>query len=429
MVVDELFVKKGTEFLPVDSLDNQMIDEIVYEGESLHFAKQKDLTGTSEIVADNGVAEPIRSLVVSGNTVQNGTPTPETPCPIENANDSGMSVVVHGDNIIDQDDMVNGGTITKAKYNEVECIKVAKNGTFDIPFEVPANTPFSFSYERAFPKSDYYWFLKYEDGTFESGAFTSGYYPNTSQEQFQKVTKTNITRTKKIVAIQMRFYGGVNNGYYPMYFRNIMANLGTTVLPYQPYFLDEISIPKSVEVGGEAIPLRLTKWDNITVDRQRRKVIYTEGSWQRAMTGEENWRRTANQSFELYNMTTQTWSVIPEQYTGYCSDLVQKNSYWGTHGFATSSAERLLFAWTDRTSTVEEFKAYLKQRYAEGNPVVFLLRREKSNIIEHDITNTDLGQSLLALATGKGTNYLEITSNLAPSQTDLSYWRQIIPNE
>jgi hypothetical protein len=69
----------------------------------------------------------------------------------------------------------------------------------------------------------------------------------------------------------------------------------------------------------------------------------------------------------------------------------------------------------------------LKKQEDEGDPV--LIHYALANPITDDITNTDLGQSLLALATRKGTNYLEVKSNLAPSKTDLSYWRQIIPNE
>ena len=53
----------------IDMLD-KMIDEIVYEGQSFHFAKQKDLTGTSEVVADNAVDEPIVQLAFEGNTRQ-----------------------------------------------------------------------------------------------------------------------------------------------------------------------------------------------------------------------------------------------------------------------------------------------------------------------------------------------------------------------
>ena len=52
---------------------------------------------------------------------------------------------------------------------------------------------------------------------------------------------------------------------------------------------------------------------------------------------------------------------------------------------------------------------------ANGTPVTIIKQRTKP--IERDITNTDLGQQLLLLATQNGTNYLEITSNLAPTLT------------
>jgi hypothetical protein len=50
--------------------------------------------------------------------------------------------------------------------------------------------------------------------------------------------------------------------------------------------------------------------------------------------------------------------------------------------------------------------------------------------IEYDLTNTDLGRELLAIEMQKGTDIFTITSDNVPvSKTDLSYWRQIIPNE
>ena len=71
MVVDEIFVKQGSKFLPIDSLDNQTIDEIEFNGEIYHFAKQKDKIGVESIAADNAVDEPIINLGVTGSTVQN----------------------------------------------------------------------------------------------------------------------------------------------------------------------------------------------------------------------------------------------------------------------------------------------------------------------------------------------------------------------
>jgi hypothetical protein len=70
MVIDELFAKRGTELFPIDSYDGEIIEEINYEGNTYHFAKQKDIEGETQVVADNSVDEPIISLAVEGNTVQ-----------------------------------------------------------------------------------------------------------------------------------------------------------------------------------------------------------------------------------------------------------------------------------------------------------------------------------------------------------------------
>ena len=215
-----------------------------------------------------------------------------------------------------------------ATYDGQECIKVANNGTFNIPFEIPANTKFSFSYERAFPKADYYWFFKFDDGTYTSSGFTSGYYPNTAREQFEKVTKPNLSYTKNIVAIQMRMYGSANSGYYPMYFRNIMANLGTTALPYEPYFREEIAIPESVEVDGSTVPLLFSKWDKLTVDKVANKVTYTEGSWQKTFNGNERWYKSTwaqnNGYGNLYCLATgRDYGVTPVTQTGYSNCFVR----------------------------------------------------------------------------------------------------------
>ena len=59
MVIDELIVRDGITNLPIDNYDGEMIEEIIIEEETFHFAKQKDVTGTSEVVAENGVVKEI----------------------------------------------------------------------------------------------------------------------------------------------------------------------------------------------------------------------------------------------------------------------------------------------------------------------------------------------------------------------------------
>ena len=78
-------------------------------------------------------------------------------------------------------------------------------------------------------------------------------------------------------------------------------------------------------------------------------------------------------------------------------------------------------------NSIEEMVMTMKQKFAEGNPITILYPKVMPD--GYDISGTELGQQLLALATHKGVNYLKITGNLAPSKIDLSYWRQILPDD
>jgi hypothetical protein len=208
-------------------------------------------------------------------------------------------------------------------------------------------------------------------------------------------------------------------------------------------FREEISIPTSVEVEGATIPLLMSKWDKLTVDRLNNKVIYTEGSCKKVFTGEEAWAfHTVQPEYNIPNVWYKLW-VTPKADVNVTTTKLGFG-YSNMLGFTTANPAPNKAEWLFRfqysngnrlyiitppdaeLDTIDKFKVFLQEKYANGTPLTIEYVIEP---ITHDITNTDLGQSLLALATGKGTNYLEITSNLAPSQTDLSYWRQIIPNE
>ena len=417
MVIDELIVRKGTTRYPIDSYENQMIDEIVYEGQSFHFAKQKDLTGTNEIVADNGVAEPIISLGVNGNTSQDGTPTPETPIPIQNANDNGMSVVLHGKNIINFDNLTlqqnlqaNGTTTANQNYNTFDYMEVKPNQNYRWKFL--NNYQSSVGTQRrivAFDSDKNAISLLYQNTLYDEG-------------QEEAIFKT------------------------PSNAKYIRASYGITdtKLSIVPLF-DTLDIPTSVtytntEGTSKTVPLLFSKWDKLTVDRIKGEVKYIQGSWSGTLTGNEDWKHNnyANTTFGMkcyqYSKTYPTQCVSPtSEDLSVLNCNCFKTAVWGqvmieTGDYTCTLTENytLIFRFTG-TEDVSVFKEFLQSKYAEGNPVTLLAKRKTP--VEHDITSTDLGQKLLALATRKGTNILEISSDLAPSQTDLSYWRQIIPNE
>lgn len=89
MVIDELIVIENEEQKFVDSADNKVIDVIKYNNTDYHFAKENEVT---DGVCDNAVSEPIIDMRVSGNSVQDGTPSPEAPIEIVSVGDKTINL-------------------------------------------------------------------------------------------------------------------------------------------------------------------------------------------------------------------------------------------------------------------------------------------------------------------------------------------------
>jgi hypothetical protein len=217
-----------------------------------------------------------------------------------------------------------------------------------------------------------------------------------------------------------------------------MVNYGAVSLPFKKGYYEEIAIPTSVEVEGKTVDLKFgkqgNKADKLIVDKLSGKVTY------------EQWVRTVDMSviggWGITTMANQVETIRPSanfidylpkldvsqsytinKFSKTTNNLLDEQNFYTSGGWVAIRVDRNLL----ETQNVAGWVKWLQTQQDSGDPV--LVNYALKTAITHDITNTDLGQSLLALATGKGTNYLEITSNLAPSQTDLSYWRQIIPNE
>lgn len=648
MVIDELIVRKGTTRYPIDSYDNKMIDEIVVEGQKFHFAKQKDLTGTSEIVADNGVEEPIISLGVSGATsqvllpteyqqvayiestgtqyidtgikatekvkiiskvqityakstpakgrsgmvmagsaghivfgdyglgnlvayfsntgmngatipfdnnwhtyhIENGlqkidevsatntingtldgltlyllnahigwtgetmvasqrmaytkiwdngvlvrdyipcyrkadnvvgmydlvngvfytnsgtgtfvkgadynqtlTPTPEAPIPIENANDNGMSVALHGKNLATAEQVCEKFyKYKKQEFDGRECVSFTQEQTkyFALEGGFKPNTQYTLSFDVNTTGSGtgHIMFVLYEDIALNYARDSVG---TTGDGGWKHIVKTTLAG-HTVKGIGQKHLNSLRTIYIDV--NSLMLQEGAITDPvYEPYFRETVEIPTEITstvdkpilnngvalADGKSVPLLFTEYDKLTVDRLNNKVIYTQGNYKRTYTGNESLYASTFSENNGYGRWYCDSANLPITSTALCThfkrtswipDLSVKNVFVPAE--VTSTTKRIFFK-TDGSmndtfaNDMTKFKEWLKTQHDAGTPVTVIAKRITP--IEHDITNTDLGQSLLALATGKGTNYLEITSNLAPSQTDLSYWRQIIPNE
>lgn len=83
-VIDELVIIEKGESKIVDSAEDGIIDEIEIDNNTFHFAKENEVT---DGVCDNAVAEPIIDMQVMGNSIQDGTPTPEVPIEMQSVGD------------------------------------------------------------------------------------------------------------------------------------------------------------------------------------------------------------------------------------------------------------------------------------------------------------------------------------------------------
>ena len=217
MIIDELVLRGPNERFLIDSYDNQIIDEIEYDGNKYHFAKQKDLEGETYVETENAVAEPMRTLSIEGNTFQQ---------------------TYEGYNLFDQEWLLNNSAFSKEEYEGFDCIKATSTGriNLDFPAFIESGKTVSMSLDCANPNGtiDFYTYLLYDDGTTSSALASRT--STTASTEFTHKTKT-ITTDKNVVGLQFRFYGS----YPAFYFKDIVLNIGSEK-PYEPY------------VGGIASP-------------------------------------------------------------------------------------------------------------------------------------------------------------------------------
>jgi hypothetical protein len=117
------------------------------------------------------------------------------------------------------------------------------------------------------------------------------------------------------------------------------------------------------------------------------------------------------------------FKVLPTYLKSYCSHfkLVKEQHPQPYNSFVDSN--NLLIFVTDRETSKEDWIAWLRQKYAEGDPVTVLVKRKTT--LDYDITNTDLGISILDL-TNKipySTICLEVSSGLTvPITVNYAKW-------
>ncbi len=345
----------------------------------------------------------IASFVLSGTTIQNGIPTPDTPISIQNANDNGMSVIVQGANLIDTQGEIfkKSGAWTFAE-NRISASYIIGNNIY-------------FYYEK-----------EYEAGTYTIS--------------FERTEGLNV-----LFLSTVQFAGSTQNDYYGGYYRVItdkrtitfgqsfrmgFAFTTTTLatasiwnvmfskqdIPYEPYFRYASQIPTSLDYLYTYI--YMSEYDKLTVEHKSKKVKYLQGCLIYEFNGYEatDVLNGSNGRFTFaYDRLSSYTDVTVVENVGLCSHFKKVNSYseLTANTFCVSfdyDKPRVFFQMADTTMTTLAFNEFLQEQKANGTPVTILLQR--TDIKEYDISMTDIGLALLDLSfKRKLANTFEILSN------------------
>ena len=412
---DKLIAYKGN-YKPV-----KVVDKISYVGESIQ--------GSPSLEYASEYKKNLISMAIDGNTMQNGTPTTDTPIPIQNAGDNGLECVLRGKNLLNVDKFVE-----LVKKYHVYAYETTVDGRKCIAFMNNQMHGRDFtSCCSAFKEKTRYIF------SFIGRISTT----NTENAQqtlscgFKGVTSAQQTGNRVLSPLSdewKRAYS-INNAnttvtdIYISYGSSAMWLIdldsiylyeyeGDTDPEYEPYFNTTIQIPTTVNVGEVDIPLRFGRIgeyiDKLNIDNN--SVIYTKRIEKLVLTGEEiitalDSSAFGNNSYSVYDPSGYSYNGIDincncTHFTYYDGNFDKPNSF-------VIGSEIGIF--NTSFSTVEDFKAFLQMQYIDNTPVTFvypLLDDIKDTVyqFEHDLTDTDLGKELLSFteSTQNQTNIIEI---------------------
>ena len=381
----------------------------------------KSASGTGNLVLEDCVDAHIRSLEISGNTIQDGEPTPNTPIAIQNANDNGMKVILHGKNLATAQQVFN-----KTKLVEKEdriCVQDSGYYKFVLPEGFKEKTQYTVSFDVITEDNPNYtntgsplaFYVKYvgKETSWNNNQHTI--YAGLPSAGFKRVTLTTV-KNQTVESIG----AWTNTDRYFVYvdINSFQFEEGTTATPYEPYFREEIYIPTEVDVNGKSVPLLFSGYDKLTVDKRNGTAEYHSGVY-RKLNGQEPMGQKSGLPGVYILFSDIGYSGLSSG-NGYCTHfkLGDGMSIRNDLGFGANQSGIVLYS-PENFTTIDELRAYLKAQSENGTPVEILA--ELTSPKEYDISKTELGQALLSLSTQAGKNYISFSSDV---HFNLSYYSE-----
>lgn len=270
------------------------------------------------------------------------------------------------------------------------------------------------------------WAFRYADD------LTSRITGYTDGRTSRKVEAKTIDKPFRVGYVQLYIYSDREYNDYKFTIALFKGDVtATEMIPYEPYFKNELNIPSSVALDGKDVALPLTVYDRLIVDGARKKVIYEKKSGTYNFKGTEAFSVATTNNNDLFAYKIEATRLGFKKMTGngYCTHFMPKSSTElanrGELSFDYSSfGEQCVcflyddfgYSFDNMFTAKNEFKSWLKGEYDLSRPVTIVAEYKEAESI--DITNTDFGKALLDFCMEKGKNgYLCLKSD--PSTTTL----------
>lgn len=341
----------------------------------------------------NGKGYDLTDYLISGNAVQDGTPSPDAPV------DATGSGVRTGNLAPPLSEFISGYVDVNGNIHNASGIVQEKSS----------------GYIQITPNTDYVF------------AFQNGEFPNGVSGPWRAVgiydeNKTFINRVGGNVSDPLIFNSGANAKFARLSYRsygsnlNTMLNLGSTALPYEPY---GFKLP--LTVNATEYPIYLGQ---VETTRRIKKLV---------LTGEED-ITSSHTDIGLYKIPVTDYLKIVATTTNVCSHYkasINVNGWFDVTDMSccfygnTSSPAKLLYIRDTSYTSIADFKAYLAQQYAAGTPVTvwYVLATPETAVVNEplmkigDYADTvGFAQAGVAIPTVSGANVLDMTSTVKPSE-------------
>lgn len=378
-------LENGTyaEVTGVYKTDGTEITEI-FQGDRLVYTASNEIYGTLPLY-HNGKGYDLTDYLISGNTVQDGTPAPEDPV---DATGSG----VRTGNLFDAATLENGIYLAASGNKYGDATKGVRSGT---KIKVLLNTTYTLSVQSS--ENISLRVLEWGNGTF---------IKQTPKYNMSGSVSLTVTTTAETTEIAFNVEG--ESGQYAA---SIMLNLGSTALPYEPY---GHKLP--LTVNGTEYPIYLGQ---VETTRRIKKLV---------LTGEESWQY--HPTYYVYRIsiinaltTANATTSMSSHYAA--SPNTASYSALGNLSMCVRADASQLWIRDTRVQTVPDWKSYLAAQYQNGTPVTvwYVLAEPETAVVNEplmkigDYADTiSFAQAGITFPTVSGENILDMASPVKPSE-------------